>query len=186
MKQILAIVGMTGSGKSTVVEHLAASGVPVVYFGGLVLEEVKNQGLAMTETNEKPIREMLRQQHGKQVFAKHVADRVKELLKSGHEAVILDGLYSWSEYQYLVNEFQSSLRLIAVVSPKELRYQRLKNREIRPLTEEEATLRDISEIENLEKGGPIAYADYYVLNNAGVKSLHAQVDDLLNDMSLKN
>jgi len=34
----------------------------------------------------------------------------------------------------------------------------------RPATRQQAIARDYAEIENIEKGGPIAMADYYILN----------------------
>ena len=55
--------------------------------------------------------------------------------------------------------------VLSIVVNKKERYLRLENRQIRPLTNIEATKRDITEIENLAKGGPIAYADYYIFNN---------------------
>ena len=43
---IIAIIGMAGSGKGTVVEHLVDTyHVPKVYFGGMVYEEVARRGL---------------------------------------------------------------------------------------------------------------------------------------------
>ena len=55
--------------------------------------------------------------------------------------------------------------LISIVADKKLRYSRLSERQVRPLTEIEAENRDLSEINNIEKAPPIAYADYYILNN---------------------
>ena len=46
------------------------------------------------------------------------------------------------------------------------------------LTVEEASSRDWAEIENLEKGGPIAIADYYVHNDSTIDSLHQQLDKI--------
>jgi dephospho-CoA kinase len=42
--------------------------------------------------------------------------------------------------------------------------------------------RDRSEIENLEKGGPIAAADYYVLNNGTIDELKGEVDKVLKEI----
>jgi dephospho-CoA kinase len=39
--------------------------------------------------------------------------------------------------------------------------------------------RDRSEIENLEKGGPIAAADYYILNNGTIEDAESRLDDIL-------
>jgi hypothetical protein len=36
--------------------------------------------------------------------------------------------------------------------------------------------RDYSEIENIEKGGPIAMADYLVVNEGSLKDLHKKLN----------
>ena len=68
--------------------------------------------------------------------------------------------------------------LVAIVCDRHLRYARLAQRPERPLTPVEAEQRDYGEIENLEKGGPIAIADYTLLNNADEASLLRQLDTL--------
>ena len=70
-------------------------------------------------------------------------------------------------------------KTVAVVAPKHIRHHRLTLRPIRPLTIEEANQRDWAEIENLEKGGPIAIADFYVDNSGSRDTLHTALDDVL-------
>ncbi len=77
------------------------------------------------------------------------------------------------------HEFPGELTVIAVVSPKHLRKSRLAQRPERPLTSAEVDERDWSEIENIEKGGPIAIADYYLSNDGTVEALQTQIDDVL-------
>ena len=47
---------------------------------------------------------------------------------------------------------------------------------------EEAKRRDISEIENLAKGGPIVYADYYILNNNDMDSYIRDLERLYKEI----
>ena len=42
--------------------------------------------------------------------------------------------------------------------------------------------RDRSEIENLEKGGPIAAADYYILNNGTVEDMYERLGEILKEI----
>ena len=91
-----------------------------------------------------------------------------------HSRVVLDGLYSWSEYKYLREKLGDRLVVLALVTGSGVRKERLAKRPIRPLTAAEVDSRDHSEIENLEKGGPIAIADYYIDNNGSFDSLKAQ------------
>ena len=69
--------------------------------------------------------------------------------------------------------------MLAVVTNSGVRKQRLATREIRPLTSEQVDSRDIAEIENMEKGGPIAKADYFIINNGSEKQLHEQFEMFL-------
>jgi len=71
------------------------------------------------------------------------------------------------------------MTVIAVVTPKHLRYQRMANRPERPMTAQEIDDRDWAEIENLEKGGPIAIADYFVHNDKDLEWLHKQLNEVL-------
>ena len=43
--KVLAVVGMSNSGKGTITDHLEAQGFKKVYFGGMVYDEVKKRGL---------------------------------------------------------------------------------------------------------------------------------------------
>ena len=94
----------------------------------------------------------------------------EEYLKE-NSTVLLDGLYSWSEYTFLRKNLTIPIYLIPVISLRENRYKRLAVREIRPLTAEEAENRDFTEIETLEKGGPIALCDYYITNDGTKEEL---------------
>ena len=69
--------------------------------------------------------------------------------------------------------------VIAIICDKKIRYDRLATREFRTLTNEEASNRDVSEIENLAKGGPIAYADYYINNNGSVEEYYQRLNEIL-------
>jgi dephospho-CoA kinase len=55
----------------------------------------------------------------------------------------------------------------------------LSTRKTRPLTAEEVTKRDYAEIENIEKGGPIANADYTLVNDKNKEKLLKDLGDLI-------
>lgn len=177
--KIVAFVGLAGSGKSSAVEYLTQKGYPKVYFGGVILDEVKKRGLELTQKNEQPIREELREKEGKDFVVKRIIAQIHTLVASGQHRIVADGLYTWTEYKALKHEFPGELTVAAIVAPRHLRHHRLAQRPVRPLTEAEAGQRDWAEIENLEKGGPIAIADYYLTNDKDLPHLHSQVDDVL-------
>lgn len=177
--KIIALVGLTGSGKSEAVNYLTSLGYPKVYFGGIVLDAMTEAGLEHTQENEKPFREELRRREGKDFVVKRIIEQIHGLVNAGQHRIVADGLYTWTEYKALKHEFPGELTVVAIVTPKHIRHHRLTMRPIRPLTTEEATQRDWAEIENLEKGGPIAIADYYVDNSGDRDALHQSLDDVL-------
>lgn len=176
--KIIAFVGLSGSGKSAAVDYLTSKGYPKVYFGGVILDAMRQAGLELTQENEKPFREELRAKEGKDVVVKRIIQQIHELVEAGQHRIVADGLYTWTEYKALKHEFPGELTVVATVAPKHLRYRRLNERPERPLTDAEAGQRDWAEIENLEKGGPIAIADYYIHNDGDKEKLDKQIDEI--------
>ena len=176
MNKIIAVVGMTGSGKSIACDYYESIGFKKVYFGGVTLDKLKELNLEINEVNERKIREELRQKYGMGAYAYLLLPKIEEYLKEGN--VVLDGLYSWSEYKILKDKFKDNFVMLSIVLNKKDRYSRLENREIRSLSNIDAEKRDIAEIENLEKGGPIAYADYYILNNKNIDEYKKDLENM--------
>lgn len=180
MKKIIAIVGMCGAGKSIACDFFENLGFQKVYFGGVTMEKLKEAGLEVNPENEKMMREKLRKDYGMGAYAIVLLDKIRDLSKNNN--VVLDGLYSWDELKILKEEFKDNLITIAIVTDKLLRYSRLEIREVRPLTTEEAIKRDIAEIENIAKAGPIAYADYFIENNGTIIDFKEKLEKILTNI----
>ena len=179
--RVVAIVGMTGSGKSEVSRVFEEAGYRRIRFGDITDEEVEKRGLRLNETNERFVRESLRAQHGMAVYAKLSIPKIDKALEKSN--VVADGLYSWEEYELLKKKYGDLLVVVAVWASPRKRYFRLGVRDIRPLTREEAIARDKSEIENLNKGGPIAMADYTLTNEYTRASLLRQAKRLIEKLA---
>lgn len=177
--KILAFVGLAGSGKSSAVEYLTDKDFPKVYFGGIIYKAMQEAGLEITWESQKKFREEIRTREGKDFVVRRAIKEANDLIAAGQHRIILDGLYSWSEYKILKHEYPGTLTVIAVITPKHLRKQRMAKRPERPMTSEEVDERDWAEIENLEKGGPIAIADYFIHNDKDLDTMHEQVDAIL-------
>ena len=177
MNKAVAVVGMCGSGKSVLCSYFTDMGWSSVYFGGVAVSQLKKNGTPVNEANERAIRESLRRDLGMGAFAIILKDEIMDKLQRGN--VVLDGLYSWSEYVILKELLGDNLVVLAVVTNSGIRKQRLSSRTVRPLTAEMVDSRDVAEIENSEKGGPIAKADYYVLNNGSEQQLKAQFHEFM-------
>ncbi|MFA6185386.1 MAG: AAA family ATPase [Candidatus Shapirobacteria bacterium] len=187
MNKIVCISGMCGAGKSVVSDFFVKNEFQFVRFGQITLDEVKKRGLEPNEANEKLIREEFRVRHGMAAYATLNLSKFDKLIKNGN--VIADGLYSWEEYKVLKEHFSGAMVLIAVWAPPELRYERISIRvsgiddidlRHRSFTKEEAKSRDYSELENLNKGGPIAMADFTIVNNGDINFLNQQIEEIYN------
>jgi len=177
MRKVVAIVGMSGSGKSEVASVFEKNGFTRIRFGDLTDDEVKRRGLALNEHNERQARELLRQEHGMDAYARLNLPRIEKALTGS--SVVIDGMYSWEEYTFLKNRYGNDFLVIAVWAAPEARYARLTERQDRGLTVKEAASRDRAEIENLNKGGPIAMADFTILNDSSLADLREATERVI-------
>ncbi len=179
MNKAVAVVGMCGSGKSVLCKYFCDLGWQSVYFGGVTVGQLKKDGIPVTEENERKMREGLRDRLGKGAFAIILKEEILAKLQTSN--VVLDGLYSWSEYKILKDLLGDRLIVVAVVTDCDVRKKRLATRTVRPLTAEQVDSRDIAEIENSEKGGPIAKADRFIVNNGTEEQLYEQFKLFMQD-----
>lgn len=198
MNKLVCIVGMTGSGKSVVADEFVKAGYGYLRFGQLTLDEVKRRYGSKTppmgfEKAEKEIREGFRKEYGMGAYATLNIPKFDELLRKGN--ALGDGLYSWTEYKILKEKYQDKFFVVAVYTPPALRYQRLVNRSkdvkddpklrYRSFTLEEAQARDFAEIENIEKGGPIAMANYTIINIGSIEEVVKRTIEIIEEVSEK-
>ncbi len=178
--KVVSIVGMTGSGKSEVASVFEENGFARIRFGDVTDEEIKKRGLEINEENERYVRELLRQEQGMSAYARLNQPRIDSALK--HSDVVIDGLYSWEEYTYLKGYYKEGFCVVAVwVSPR-TRYARLTGRLNRQLTVEEAASRDRAEVENINKGGPIAMADFTIINESSLENLRQETKRIISGL----
>ena len=175
--KIVALVGMAGAGKSEVARIFEQSGYVRIRFGDITDREVERRGLRLNETSERFVREALRTEHGMAAYAKLSIPDIDRALERAN--VVVDGMYSWEEYLLLKKHYSDNLSIVAVWSSPRKRYFRLSVRDVRPLNRKEAEERDKSEIENLNKGGPIAMADFTLKNESTLSNLRRQAQKLI-------
>jgi len=178
MPLIVAIVGMPGSGKSEAVKYAEELGFFRIYFGQITLDALKHAGLEINEKNERYIREKIRKEHGMGAYAKLSLPKITQALAE-NKPVVIDGVYSLEEYLILKKEFGDFFYTIAIYASPKTRFARLSARKERPLTKEEFEERDLAELQNLNKGGPIALADYTILNEGTREELKRNVTSLI-------
>lgn len=176
MPNTIAIVGMSGSGKSIAADYLKEKGFTSIRFGSVVDDAILQAGLPWTPENNVIFRKKVREE-GMNAVAVRLYPKIVEA-QEGNSKVLLDGLYSWEEYTYL-SEKIPDLVLLCIYARPEIRYERLSTRKERPFTKEEARRRDITEIEDINKGGPIAIADYLIENEGSLEDYQKKIDNFL-------
>lgn len=175
--RIVSIVGMAGAGKSEVARVFGENGFTRIRFGDITDQEMGKRGLKPGEQNERYVRELLRQEHGMAAYAVLNLPRIDSALKNSN--VVIDGLYSWEEYTLLKNYYEDSLYVVAVWASPKTRYTRLVGRANRRLNINEAVNRDRAEIENVNKGGPIAMADFTIINESSLVNLRVATEKVI-------
>lgn len=181
-KIILAIVGLTGAGKTEITEYvMKKTGWPKVYFGDATFEEMKKEGLEINEVNERKTREGIRAKMGMGGYAILNIPRVKEFFKNS--SVVVESLYSWEEYLEMKKEFGDVFKVLAVFASSDIRAERMVNRLYRPYSREDFISREYSQIENSHQAGPIARADFMVINEGTKEDLYKQVDEVIAKLS---
>jgi len=182
--KVVSIVGMTGAGKSEVARIFKENGFTGIRFGDVTDEEIKKRGLELNEENERYIRQLLRQEYGMSAYARLNLPKIDSALK--HSDVVIDGLYSWEEYTFLKTRYGEDFCVVAVWASPRTRYARLSTRLNRRLTLEEAASRDRAEIENINKDGPIAMADFTIINESSLENLEPEVKRILSALRWKD
>jgi dephospho-CoA kinase len=175
--KIVSIVGMAGAGKSEAARLFEDKGFARIRFGALTDHEIVKRGLGLSEKNERQIREELRRDHGMAAYAKLNLPAIESALRNG--PVVIDGLYSWEEYLFLKERFGTDFVVVAVWASPLTRYHRLAHRRERPLTPEDAASRDKAELENMNKGGPIAMADFTLTNESSLEDLKESTERIV-------
>jgi len=175
---IIALVGMPGSGKTVATNYMQKQGWKRIRFGQITQDELEKRGREINEENERQLREQLREQHGMEAFAKLNKPKIDQKLQEDGK-VAIDGLRSLEELMYLRDEYGDKFKVLAILASPATRHERLNRRKERSLTREECRSRDLSEINNLNVGGSIALADYYLVNEGSVQSLKRKLDDML-------
>lgn len=178
--KVVALVGMPGAGKSEVARLFEQNGFDRIRFGDVTDDEVRKRGMELNEENERFVRELIRKEHGMAAYAILNLPRIDAARRTSN--VVIDGLYSWEEYVFLKDHLGEDMCLVAVWSSPATRYARLGKRKVRPLTPAQAAGRDRAEIENTNKGGPIAIADFVIINESSLENLTGQTEEIISRM----
>ncbi len=180
---VLILVGLPGCGKTTASIFFKEKNIPVVRMGDFTDEILKENNLSFTAKNEKKIREELRSKYGEDIYAKKTVEKILPLF-SKSSLIVIDGMRSGVEYAYFKKHLPE-VKLVFLEMEEKLRYQRLMQREDRPLNEMEARERDMSELNRLGLHTLRKSADFIVNNNGTKEDLFANLEDIFKKIYTK-
>lgn len=181
---VLILTGLPGCGKTTASSFFEEKKIPVVRMGKVTDEALFTSGLKYSPINEKKIREDLRRKFGEDIYARKTVEKILPLLKN-NSLVVVDGMRSEEEYVYFKKNLPE-VDIIFIETSQAIRYQRLTQRIDRPLSEEEAQKRDISELTRLGLHTLRKSADFIIHNDGSKSELYTELEKILKDLRARS
>ena len=152
---------MPGSGKSSIISALKASGLETLNLGDGVRAEAKRRNLEPTGDNLGKLMLELREKNGPGAIAELLTEPIKN---SKAKVIIIDGVRSTAEIEVLKNV--GSVKLLSIDASTDTRYKFLstRGRSDDPTTREKFEERDNREL-GVGIGESIAIADDTIVNS---------------------
>ena len=157
----VAIVGASGSGKSTIVSALKTRGLEALNLGDGVRAEAKRRNIEPTGDNLGKLMLELREKNGPGAIAALLTEPIKN---SQSKVIIVDGVRSTAEIEVLKSV--GSVKLLSIEATADTRYKFLssRGRSDDPATREKFEERDKREL-GVGIGESIAIADETISNS---------------------
>ena len=177
---ILAIVGLPGAGKTEAADYFKTLDIPVVSFSDIVNKTIDKQNLPHTLEVHHTVRQDLRKKYGYEAMAVLSKKKIENSLKK-NRMLVIEGMRSWEEYEYIKKEFKNTrIFILAVHADKTKRYERISNRKTR--SELKGEKRDIDELLSTNMGPTIAFADFVIKNNFSKEELFNKLDEIYREV----
>lgn len=182
--KIIAVVGMPGSGKSTMLDYMQSKGVSFFNMGDVVTKiEPEKRGITqISEQIEHSIRTELREKLGPAAIAIRTAEEVKNRYK-GAKVVAIGGIHSPAELDHFKKEFGSDLFIVCIDCREATRLERLKKRGYRSLDEKAFWHREEWE-HSVGIDTVMSAANVHLSNEGDPASLIKQTEELMKKLKL--
>ena len=179
--KIIAFTGMPFSGKSEAVKIAQNKGYKVIRMGDVVWDEVKKQGLELTDENVGYIASNMRKKYGRDIWAKRTIEEIKVL--SDVNCIVIDGIRNPEEIDAFKQNLGESFILILIDAKDETRYKRgfSRNRKDDSKDLEKIKDRDKREL-SWGLGAVISSADIAILNEGNVDEFHEKITDIFDNI----
>ncbi|MCZ7393104.1 MAG: dephospho-CoA kinase [Candidatus Methanoperedens sp.] len=177
--KLIAFVGMPASGKSEAAAIARSLNIPVINMGDVVREETAKRGLPPTDENIGGTGTALRREEGLDAVAKRCVPRIP--LNS--RVAVVDGIRNIEEVNYFKKTFGDDFKLIAIHTPFELRFERVKRRS---RSDDMSSMEELKRRDEREKGwglySAIETADVTIENTGTIEKFRKQMEQLLRDL----
>jgi len=120
---VIAIVGLPGSGKSEAGAVAAELDIPVVTMGDVIRQECRDRGLDPA-TDHGQVAKALREENGPAAIAERSLPVIEDALEES-DTVIVDGIRSDAEVDTFEASFDDAFHLVSIEAPFETRAERL-------------------------------------------------------------
>lgn len=179
--EIIASVGMPGSGKGEATNIAEENGFDVVVMGDVVKTVMRDHGLDPETDSVGKFCNDMRVEHGMDIMAQFTADVVRDMDAS---RVFIDGIRGWAEAEYLMDEFGDNFYLISIEAPFDVRFDRIKERG-RVDDSEIETRDDLRERDHREKGWgmdeALENADVTVQNTGSLDEFQQMIEYVIQE-----
>lgn len=168
---------MPFSGKSEAVKIAKEFDIPVIRMGDMIWDEVRSQGLDLTDENVGKIANNMRKEHGEDIWARRTIKKIKKM--KTEDILVVDGVRNTEEVETFKQNLAEEFILVAVEVPDKLRYLRAMNRgrQDDALDLEKVKQRDKREIGwGLDR--VIASADIVISNRGSLEEFQSKINDL--------
>ncbi len=155
---------MPGAGKSTVANLLNEKNFHVIIMGDIIREKAIEKEIELNDENMGELMKNLRYEHGKEIVAKLILQKIKKL-NDDKNFIAIDGIRSYEEFKILKD--LDFVKLLAIHASSITRFDHIKQRDRSdsPSSYEKFLQRDKREIE-VGISEAIALADEVISNNA--------------------
>lgn len=180
---IIGAIGPIGSGKDTILQIIFENfDFEIISIGDIVRELTKERGLVCTRENLQQTSLMYFNKYGKDFFPKNVIEIIE---KNGYENVCISGIRTCRDVEVLKHHYNNKFFLIDVRADKNIRFNRLKNRneERDPKNYSEFLNQDESE-EKFQLSKAIQLSDYTIDNEGSLEDLKNDVNRMIRNNTL--
>lgn len=172
---LIVVTGMPAAGKNIVAQYAQAHHYPHFSTGDFVRAEIRKRGCQADPETSASISTELRGEDGLGVTRM----AVEQTLRQKADVVFLEGVRSWPEIELIRSK--APCTLVAVVAPRNLRLDRIKQRGRDDDSVDHFENRDQREIE-YGVDECIALADAYILNTGSIDDALKQLDEIIKNI----